>query len=128
MTLLEALIYCIFIAEMGEKIKTSEISEILESICAQNELEWRKLNVRFLVVPGQDQPWSKHVCYMSEVFRLTGSAMDSKVSLVPVRGALYMYSGCVALCNHYLYNLYLLILQHVKSIALLHPKIKYNCE
>ena len=48
---------------MGEKIKTSEISEILESICAQNELEWRKLNVRFqgLVVPGRGQPWSEHV-------------------------------------------------------------------
>ena len=41
-------IYCIFfIIEMGENLKTSEISEILESICAQNELEWRKLNVRF---------------------------------------------------------------------------------
>ena len=48
---------------MGEKIKTSEISEILESICAQNELEWRKLNVRKfkrglvrgLIVPGRDK-------------------------------------------------------------------------
>ena len=37
--------------EMGEKIKTSEISEILETICAQNELEWRKLNVRFISYP-----------------------------------------------------------------------------
>ena len=36
---------------MGEKIKTSEISEILETICAQNELEWRKLNVRFITYP-----------------------------------------------------------------------------
>ena len=40
---------------MGEKIKTSEISEILETICAQNELEWRKLNVRFISYPPKTE-------------------------------------------------------------------------
>jgi len=50
--------------EMGEKIKTSEISEILETICAQNELEWRKLNVRLIPTikvteAGENCSWTR---------------------------------------------------------------------